>query len=320
MSPADGNSDEMRPVPFDDALADSIFSGDGDERMSAALGCSQIVDLVRDARRPASADELPASEVMISHIVERLERSLMARETSEARRPPLASVGWLRLVLVVGVLLTVGGTAAAALTGSLPTRLQDNLAHRLSGFGFDVPLHHARRVSPSGMVKMPASAKRHTRGVLPRISNPSPAKPQAGRTALFPREHASYARDDSSRRVRGNERTSPKVRTGSAAEAHPRVAISRRSGSRARTRPRVAPSHLRRISTRGFLPVSRPSSVARGAVPSTRRGVCRARVAGGSSRWSMPRVQKSVARCNDALSGSGERAAVRRVKRSASRL
>ncbi|HWS46448.1 MAG TPA: hypothetical protein VN636_11355, partial [Acidimicrobiia bacterium] len=128
-------------IDWDAAVADTVFGRAGEIGLEHEE-FAEVVELVRIARRPGSVDELIGDDAMIARI---------AAAVDEARAPiepsPLSRVTKrhsVRFAAAIAVMAMIGGTAAAASTGSLPPHVQNSLATRLAVVGIDLPVHHPR--------------------------------------------------------------------------------------------------------------------------------------------------------------------------------
>jgi hypothetical protein len=116
----------MEAFPFDDHDSDAVF-GAAAGAPDVPESLRDVADLVHAARRPASADELVGADGMVAEIAAAmgevaapaLQRGL-SRGADERTRV-FSKFRTAKLAAAATVALMVGGTAAAAATGALPT-------------------------------------------------------------------------------------------------------------------------------------------------------------------------------------------------------
>jgi hypothetical protein len=138
----------MEAFPFDDHDRDAVFgAAEGTPDVPESL--RGVADLVRAARRSGSADELVAETETVAAIAAAMTASGSVtadpRRGADERTPVFRKFRAAKLAAAATVTLMVGGTAAAAATGALPTPVQSN--HRVelaSSHGAATPVvaHH----------------------------------------------------------------------------------------------------------------------------------------------------------------------------------
>jgi hypothetical protein len=127
----------MEATPFDDHSGDAVFgAADGTPDVPESL--RDVADLVHAARRPGSADELVGENEMVAEIAAAIAQGRDAapdRRGAYERIPVLPKFRTAKLAAAATVALMVGGTAAAAATGSLPSQTPSHRAELASSRG-----------------------------------------------------------------------------------------------------------------------------------------------------------------------------------------
>jgi hypothetical protein len=126
--------EDMEASPFDDHESEAVFgAATGTPDVPESL--RGVADLVHAARRPGSADELVGETEMVAEIATAIAQG---RDAAQPRRgayeriPVFQKFRTAKLAAAATVALMVGGTAAAAATGSLPTQSPSHRAELAS--------------------------------------------------------------------------------------------------------------------------------------------------------------------------------------------
>ena len=126
MTSSDDFPGDMEAFPFDDHDCDAVFgAAAGTPDVPESL--RDVADLVHAARRPGSADELVGEAAMVDEIAAAIGEVAAPphehgpRRGANERIPVFQKFRTAKLAAAATVALMVGGTAAAAATGSLPS-------------------------------------------------------------------------------------------------------------------------------------------------------------------------------------------------------
>lgn len=136
-------ADDFAPGPFDitaDVGAPDIVFGCNRDDGAVPEELRDIVELVRSARRPGSVDELIADDAMIASIAAAITREQVPVDARRVSK--LSKLRSVKVTAAVTVMVMVGGTAAAAATGSLPSPIQSLLAKQRSGARVERRVRH----------------------------------------------------------------------------------------------------------------------------------------------------------------------------------
>ncbi len=141
---------EMRELPFGEHGVDAFLDGKvvlGD----APPGFEDVARLVHAAKAPATAGELAGQDHVVATLAAAVGGSAsVSSPIHEGRRPVLTKLLTAKMATAVAVTI-LGGGAAAAATGSLPTSLQSTVSHGLSSVGISVPNPSAHAAGPAGV-------------------------------------------------------------------------------------------------------------------------------------------------------------------------
>src|SRR5436190_6370035 len=120
----------MEAFPFDERDSDAVFGAPG---AVVPDSLRDVADLVQAARRPGSADELVGGDELVAGIAAAIgEHAAPLPSVADERIRVLTKFRTAKLAAAATAVLMLGGTAAAAATGALPTPL---------------PRHHAELTS-----------------------------------------------------------------------------------------------------------------------------------------------------------------------------
>ena len=119
MSGANDFPGEMEAFPFEEPDRDAVFGAPGADVPDSLL---DVADLVRAARRPGSADELVGGDELVAGIATAIrEHAAPLPSVADERIRVLNKSRTAKLAAAATAVLMLGGTAAAAATGALPT-------------------------------------------------------------------------------------------------------------------------------------------------------------------------------------------------------
>src|SRR5436190_359674 len=142
----------MEAFPFDERDSDAVFGAPG---AVVPDSLRDVADLVQAARRPGSADELVGGDELVAGIAAAIgEHAAPLPSVADERIRVLTKFRTAKLAAAATAVLMLGGTAAAAATGALPTPL---------------PRHHAELASaemstgPSGATGATGATGHHGR-------------------------------------------------------------------------------------------------------------------------------------------------------------
>ena len=134
MSSSDDFPGDMDRFPFDDRDADAVF-GASSGADSVPEDLRDVAELVHAARRAGSADELVGEDVVVAQIAAAIGEHAAVAPQSDAheRIPVLKKFRTAKLAAAATAVLMLGGTAAAAATGTLPVARAELRRHRPVG-------------------------------------------------------------------------------------------------------------------------------------------------------------------------------------------